>query len=194
MQIPLITDLGPLPLSGALEGGTDLSALALQGDVLFVASDESNRVQVLRRAADGASWHVDPAAAIALPGGDKEIDLESLALDGSVLYAAGSHAATRPAMKPDKDYAQNRRSLDDIDRSPRRKAVFRINLGAGEAAIADAPADSGRAICRRGSRTASAPPAAPPADGNPKFRNRFHRFPSPCPAGSQETPCNLLIP
>jgi hypothetical protein len=94
-----------------------LSAIALSGDALFVASDETTRVERLIRQS-GTSYANHTAFQLApLVGGlpmpdDKEIDLEGLDVRAGYLWAVGSHSMKRKAPEPDKSEKKNRERLE----------------------------------------------------------------------------------
>src|SRR5919109_5258000 len=81
----------------------NISAVAVVGRTLFAACDETATVERLVRASDG-DYHQQDSIALGdhfeLPEGSAgEMDIEGLAIDGDVLWIAGSHSLKRD--KPD---------------------------------------------------------------------------------------------
>ena len=94
-----------------LAGGKDiresLSAVATSGEAtLFVACDESQRIERLTRAGAGryAGHEVFDLAALLdglpLTDEEEEVDVEGLWVDAGHLWVVGSHSAKRKAAKP----------------------------------------------------------------------------------------------
>jgi len=107
-----ITETGAVKLSGAWDDVKNFSAVLTLGPYLLIGSDEVGFVQVGRRD-DGDPDHykrVDP-----IPLAQGESDIESLATDGSAVYALGSHSASRkPSSKkePTNTADENRREME----------------------------------------------------------------------------------
>ncbi|HYD98369.1 MAG TPA: DUF3616 domain-containing protein [Alphaproteobacteria bacterium] len=122
--------------AGGKEFRADLSAVAAQGDCLWLASDET---ATIKRLAWTGSDYAEPATyALAdfldLPGdADEEVDIEGLAVDGGYLWLTGSHSRVRKGG----DRGEVSREawldeLDDIRDKPSRHVVARIPLGAAD--------------------------------------------------------------
>ncbi|CAN7484555.1 DUF3616 domain-containing protein [Phenylobacterium sp. LjRoot219] len=86
----------------------DISAAARVGDTLFLAADESASLEILDWDGERFADHrrIRLQCYFDLPGGDDEMDIEGLAVDGDWLWVVGSHSLTR--RKPSK-----KKSLDD---------------------------------------------------------------------------------
>jgi len=118
-----------------------ISAGALAGDTLFVASDETASIEALAR--DGDGWRFQATyklkELIDLPGGDEnEADLEALWATDNWLWLVGSHARVR--RKPDDDDGPKKslRKLAEIDRPSNRFVLARVpltDLGGGIAGL-----------------------------------------------------------
>lgn len=113
-------------LEGALNEAQDLSAVALVGGHLAVASDETHVVQVLTPdGSDSDAYRVSET--IELPSDGKEIDIEGLAFRGGHLYILGSHAWTREA--PNRDtYKKNQKRIAKVDDHPKREVLYRVAI------------------------------------------------------------------
>lgn len=91
----------------AAETHTNLSAIRTDGDVLWVAGDESTTIERLTRQPGGHGVTYDDEVSfrlsdlVSLPSGDdsEEADLEGLARDGQYLWAVGSHSLKRSRVK-----------------------------------------------------------------------------------------------
>lgn len=76
----------------------DLSGIERYRDTLFLGSDETSGVEILRRGAHawGDHTHVSMSEIFELPGGPKgEMDIEGVAVDQDWLWLTGSHALKR---------------------------------------------------------------------------------------------------
>lgn len=141
----------------------ELSALALAGDSLFVASDESSSIERLTRVTTGhdgrkrggngltlAAHRSFPLADfVDLPGGaEAEVDVEGLAEHGGYLWLVGSHSMKRGNAKPDgKNAARQIEKLARVTRDPNRYLLARIPLvpdADGGTALAREAADGAR--------------------------------------------------
>lgn len=90
----------------------DLSAAAKMGDYLFVASDETSEVLVLKKEANTWShWNMESVIKMPVPG-EKEVDIEAIAVDRHTLYVAGSHSLPGSTLKV----------------SPNREHIFRFEF------------------------------------------------------------------
>jgi len=85
----------------------DLSAVAADGDVVWLGSDEGARVERLVRGADGAfgdhaTFALD--ALLDLPGDEgEEVDVEGLAVHDGWLWVVGSHTLVRSKLEVEDD-------------------------------------------------------------------------------------------
>lgn len=111
---------------------SDLSALALLDETLWVANDELATVERLRRTDAGYGQHgpFHLCNYFELPGGPAdEMDIEGLEIDGGYLWVLGSHSLTRE--KPErgsKDRAESLRRLTEVERHPNRHFLGRIPI------------------------------------------------------------------
>jgi hypothetical protein len=83
----------------------DISAVAVQGDTLFLSADECAHVEVLHRLPDGSYGdhdRIDLAKIFELPDEHDEMDVEGLAVDDGWLWVVGSHSRTRRKPKKGK--------------------------------------------------------------------------------------------
>jgi hypothetical protein len=122
----------PVPVQGPLREGADVSAIARAGDLLLVAADERNAIEVLVAAGDGyrPSHTID-----LLDEADAELDLEGLEVhddgDGTLtVVATGSHGAARRQPDDDRTRKQNRNRLEDVRREGDRAQYARLRLDA----------------------------------------------------------------
>ena len=119
----------------------ELSALALAGDSLFVASDESSSLERLtrlvpekgKRDGGGLAYGAHRSFALAdfveLPGGaDAEVDVEGLSAHGGSLWLVGSHSVKRGNAKADGKPAKQIEKLARVTRDPNRYLLARIPL------------------------------------------------------------------
>jgi hypothetical protein len=110
---------------------TDLSAAALSGQHLWVASDETARVERLTRLADdrwGNHRVFAIGALVDLPD-QGEMDIEGLAVDGGYLWAVGSHSARRLKPGPgERDPDKVRERLATLKWDPNRWFLGRLAL------------------------------------------------------------------
>jgi hypothetical protein len=127
-----ITRVGSVELVGDIRKPKNVSAVELSGDWLLLGSDETNRVQVLKRA--GARYELSHDVTLA-PGAN-EIDIEGLARDGDTVYVLGSHSWTRKKLDPEDTYEQNRAALEKVEREPDRERVCRFHFAADGTASA----------------------------------------------------------
>jgi hypothetical protein len=117
----------------------DLSAVAADGDVVWLGSDEGARVERLVRGADGAFGDHQPFpldALLGLDGDDGEVDVEGLEVSDGWLWVVGSHAAVRPKLEVDdpEDRKAVRRALRRFARvrtEPNRRLLARLPIVAG---------------------------------------------------------------
>jgi hypothetical protein len=116
---------------------TNLSGLAMDGEWMWVAGDESAGIERLRRLSPvgrewlryGESRSFPLAALLDLPGADDdEADLEGLAIHDGWLWLAGSHALKRKTAKPGKDDARNARRLAKLALDGNRRLLARVPI------------------------------------------------------------------
>jgi hypothetical protein len=117
-------------IRGKVEEPHHLSGAAASGPYLLVVSDEvkhPTRVEVLKR--DGGTYQV--VGDVELPAGDDEVDLEAVAVDGTMVYVSGSHAATRKI---------EHGRIEAPKRKPSREQFFRFRLAThGTAGTVEGP-------------------------------------------------------
>lgn len=126
---PIASKLTPadaIVIDGVMLGPTDVSGIAFAGSFVLLVSDESARVEVLRRDGDGitAVGHI-----VLDPEGD-ELDLEAISADGDRVYVVGSHARVRPKLKKADTYDDVRKKMTKIARGRDRDVLFRFRLTA----------------------------------------------------------------
>ena len=117
--------------SQELETHTNLSAVRSDGEVLWVAGDETATVE--RLVADGDGWGGQTSFALAelvdLPGdADEEADVEGLARDGGFLWAVGSHSLRRKQIKDKHDGAKALDRLATVEGQANRQVLLRLPL------------------------------------------------------------------
>jgi hypothetical protein len=122
------------------------SAVVEIGQLLLMASDEVPHLLVGRRAnAEGTAFDFKERIRLdAHPGGDptdEEVDLEAIAVAGDLVYAIGSHSATRKtADGRNRTQAENRqRQLDPIDPRPRRNGLFPFRVDTATGTVTPLP-------------------------------------------------------
>ncbi|MDR6416988.1 DUF3616 domain-containing protein [Pseudarthrobacter sulfonivorans] len=104
-----------------------LSAIACQGDHLWVANDESTSLERLTTEGDQARAHqsVDLSRFLELPG-EGEIDIEGLDVAGDTLWLLGSHSSVRKRVKNEHSPDQARKALAKVEVSQRRQVLARV--------------------------------------------------------------------
>jgi hypothetical protein len=110
----------------------NLSAAVVQGNSLFLGSDEGVTIEHLSRR--GAGWGDHRAIDLAdlLPiDAEEEADIEGLAADAGWLWVVGSHARCRPKVDPDGDGLMDTRALAELKDTRPRCLLARLPL-AGE--------------------------------------------------------------
>lgn len=122
----------PVPVVGTLLEDEDISAVAVAGDLLLVAADEGNAIQVLVDGPDG--YRLSHTIGL-LDDPGTEMDVEGLELldDGSgtlTVVATGSHSTARKKPDDDKTRKKNRERLEQIKPEPDRSAYVRLHLDA----------------------------------------------------------------
>jgi len=105
----------------------NLSGIGFVDDFLILAADEGNTVQILRESGSGYELVLNHP----LNEDGKEIDIESVAVEGRTVYLLGSHAMVRKKLKDDDTVAENRLALRDpnkVKSDPHRDVIFRVEL------------------------------------------------------------------
>jgi hypothetical protein len=118
-----------LVLEGPWTHTDQFSAALMSGTHLIVGVDEGPALQVGRRTAtapDRYAWDHN----IPLVSADVELDIEAVTSVGEVIYALGSHSATRRrADRADRTQAENIKRLGSApEKNPDRASVFRFKL------------------------------------------------------------------
>jgi hypothetical protein len=121
-----LKQIGAVKLKGDLAEAKDISALGIMGDYLILASDETNRCQVLKSTNRG--YALLPENDIELAAGNEEVDIEGIACDGNQVYAIGSHSFVRPRLKEDESVQNNRERLERINPPLARDLLARFSL------------------------------------------------------------------
>lgn len=106
-----------------------LSAIARQGDHLWVANDETTSLERLTLEGDQARAHrsFDLTDLLELPG-EGEIDIEGLDVEGDTLWLLGSHSSVRKKVKGNHQPADEaRRALTTVEVSQRRRVLARLS-------------------------------------------------------------------
>jgi len=115
---------------------TNLSAVRLDGSVLWVAGDETATVERLvaddpRRPAEFAGeTRFRLADFVDLPGddADEEADVEGLARSGHFLWAVGSHSLRRKRIRDSHDGAKALRRLSRVEGQDNRQILVRLPI------------------------------------------------------------------
>jgi uncharacterized protein DUF3616 len=115
---------------------TNLSAVRLDGPVLWVAGDETSTVE--RLVADDEKRPTEFAGEVRfrladfveLPGddADEEADVEGLARDGHFLWAVGSHSLRRKRIRDGHDDAKALRRLSRVEGQDNRQILVRLPI------------------------------------------------------------------
>jgi hypothetical protein len=103
----------------------NISGIAINKSWMFLASDEGNQIEVLKRAKNH-QWQ--PHKLITLTDKSNEIDIEALAWKKPYLYALGSHSAKRKKIKAGLSEKENIKRLQKVYPEPDRQQLFRIEL------------------------------------------------------------------
>ncbi|MGI8732125.1 MAG: DUF3616 domain-containing protein [Pyrinomonadaceae bacterium] len=109
-----------------------LSAVVLLKDTLWVAGDETTRIERLSRETKNVfARHVAFPLSdyVTLPAGDgEEADIEGLDVADGYLWLVGSHSLKRSSPKPGKSTVENRRRLVTVKNDGNRFLLARIAL------------------------------------------------------------------
>lgn len=125
----LLTEASTLSPKKDLRDG--LSAIARQGNHLWVANDETTSLERLTMAGDQASDHrsFDLTEFFPLPG-EGEVDIEGLDVEGDALWLIGSHSSVRKRIKDKHNPDKARDALAAVEVSQRRQVLARISTKA----------------------------------------------------------------
>jgi len=113
------------------ETHTNLSAVRSDGQVLWVAGDETATVERLVPEDEGwgGQLNVPLAGLVELPGdADEEADIEGLARDGAFLWAVGSHSLKRKRVKDRHDDDKALERLATVEGQANRQVLLRLPL------------------------------------------------------------------
>lgn len=116
------------PLAGEL--ALDISAAALWNGQLVLGPDEEHAVYLFE-VSGGRHTCVQPVQLLDGPGGEPEVDIEAMAVDGPVLWVTGSHSAVRRKIDKSRSRDENRRRFTEIRDEPARSQVFALERTAG---------------------------------------------------------------
>jgi len=120
---------------GTVDLRTGLSAVALDGDTLWLACDEGCRLEALRRDGDGFSSHtsVGLSSLLTLPAADsEEADIEGMDVADGWLWIVGSHSVKRKNPKPADNADAVARKLATTSRDGNRHLLARIPIDGRE--------------------------------------------------------------
>jgi hypothetical protein len=124
-----VEEVDEIKFRGDIKNNDNLSAIARLSDTLLIIGadeierDQTNLIQLLEKSDSG--YKVKPPA-IEI-GGDQEMDIEALAVDGQTVYVIGSHALVRKKVDVDDSYQKNRKRLAAVP-EPDREFDFRNSL------------------------------------------------------------------
>lgn len=105
-----------------------LSAVARQGDHLWLSNDETTSLERLTIEGDQAHSHRSFNLTDLLElRGEGEIDIEGLDVDGDKLWLIGSHSAVRKRAKDTHSPEQARKALATVEVSQRRRVLARLS-------------------------------------------------------------------
>ncbi|MFF2243482.1 DUF3616 domain-containing protein [Arthrobacter sp. NPDC058130] len=107
-----------------------LSAIAREGNHLWVANDETTSVERLTlENGNQARAHrsFDLTQLLELPGPRGEIDIEGLDVENNTLWLVGSHSSARKQVKGKAAPAEAQKSLATVEVSQRRRVLARLS-------------------------------------------------------------------
>lgn len=110
----------------------DLSAVAHDGDTLFLGADESAHVELLHSVEGGWGGHESVALGnyFDLPDPADELDIEGLAIDDGALWIVGSHSLARKKLKDGVEATPDSLArLAKIKECPNRAFLGCVELG-----------------------------------------------------------------
>jgi hypothetical protein len=117
---------------GTVDLRTGLSAIALDGDTLWLACDEGCRLERLSRDGDdrfGGHAFVGLGSLLTLPADDtEEADIEGMDVSDGWLWIVGSHSVKRRSAKPLDDAVAVAEKLADTSRDGNRHLLARIPI------------------------------------------------------------------
>lgn len=125
----------------AVRSGThvNLSAVRVDGELLWIAGDETATVERLtcdnaqRPAEYGRHVSFPLADVLSLPGkADEEADIEGISRNGPYLWVIGSHSAKRRKVKADHSAAKAVKRLASVLPEPARRVLARVALTGDE--------------------------------------------------------------
>ncbi len=123
--------------TAAAENHHNLSAVRVEGDVLWLAGDETATLERLVLDDPHAPTRGDGqrtyrlADLVDLPGPpDEEADLEGIARSGDWLWTVGSHSLARRRIKAKHSEAKARKRLSQVRRDPNRFVIARLAVQA----------------------------------------------------------------
>jgi Protein of unknown function (DUF3616) len=119
---PLGADIVPLrrvESSGDVAGTLDISGIALAGEIVVAASDETASIQLVMPGRHRAQL------AFPLMSGGEKIDIEGVVTDGEYIYVAGSRSLIRKKLKTEGSREKNRQRFFEVVRSNTRNDIFR---------------------------------------------------------------------
>jgi len=119
-------EVEPLQVTGRAKHGDSVSGVARLGQAWVLAPDEGAELLLLGQAAGAVGW--SHKAPIRLDSRDVEIDLEGLAANGSLLYAAGSHSLKRRRIEPGSSRAANRERIETVIHEENRDRLYRLRF------------------------------------------------------------------
>jgi hypothetical protein len=126
-KITLVLDQ-PSTLESDKDLRDGLSAIAREGEHLWVANDETTSLERLTIEGDQAGAHrsFDLTDFLELPG-EGEIDIEGLDVEGDTVWLLGSHSAVRLRVKDKHSPDQARNALATVEVSVRRQVLARLS-------------------------------------------------------------------
>ena len=125
-----IERLGNVAFKGDIHKSKDISAVALVKGYLIIGSDESNKVQILKR--DGDRYKI--LRDVILDDNAQEIDIEGITGGGDAVYVIGSHSRWRKQVDEQNTLHENRKRLLMVERDQNRERLYHFRLDAdGEA-------------------------------------------------------------
>jgi Protein of unknown function (DUF3616) len=103
----------------------NISAIDVVGDLLIVGADEGNKIKILQHNEEG--YAVKRSISLS---NDKEIDIEGITCEDSIVYVIGSHSSKREKIESDRSYEQNRKAIETVSSESQRDRLLRFNLNA----------------------------------------------------------------
>src|SRR5688500_3728602 len=123
----------------------NFSAVVLHGSHLWLGGDEGTSIDRMTQDSDGnfgSHTRFDLAPLLNLPGGEEEIDIEGLDVDGGYLWMIGSHSLKRKKAETDKTVPENIERLASLSADGNRFTLARVPLDA-----------SGKPVAKQGALT-----------------------------------------